>query len=75
MSYKAVGITEQWDLSMQLFDARVKSPVARWDVDMMANPGVQVPSRMKLTEWAHNSPELHDLLSADLLIYLSLIHI
>ena len=54
---------------MQLFDARVKSPVARWDVDMMANPGVQVPSRMKLTEWAHNSPELHDLLSADLLIY------
>lgn len=40
LSYNAVGIFEHWELSMQLFDARVKSPVEHWDADVSKNPGV-----------------------------------
>ena len=63
LSYKAVGINEQWSLSMELFDVRVKSPVERWDAEYTRNTGVKAPGRAELTEWAHNSSELHDLLS------------
>ena len=69
MSYKAVGINEQWSLSMELFDVRVKSPVERWDAEYTRNTGVKAPGRAELTEWAHNSSELHDLLAEDLHIY------
>ena len=64
-----MGISEQWSLSMQLFDARVRSPVQRWDAEYTRNAGVEAPARLELTQWAHNSTELHDLLSADLHIY------
>lgn len=72
LSYNAVGIFEEWDLSMQLFDARVKSPVEQWDANIANNPGEQSPPREELTHWAHSSPEVHDLLSADIHIYLQL---
>ena len=64
-----MGIVEEWSLSMRLFDVRVKSPVERWDSDLQVNSGVQASSRAGLTEWAHNSTELHNLLAADLHIY------
>lgn len=54
---------------MQLFDARVKSPVEQWDANEANNPGEQSPARTELTQWAHNSPEVHNLLSADIHIY------
>lgn len=54
---------------MKLFDARVKSPVSHWDANVATNPGEQGPSRVELTQWAHNSPEVHNLLSADIHIY------
>lgn len=63
-----MGIFEEWRLSMQLFDARVKSPVEQWDANV-ANPGEQGAVREELTRWAHNSPEIHSLLSADIHIY------
>lgn len=69
LSYNAVGIFEEWSLSMELFDARVKSPVERWDANLATNPGEQSPARAELTEWAHSSPEVHNLLSADIHIY------
>ncbi|CAN0135821.1 unnamed protein product [Scytosiphon promiscuus] len=69
LSYNAVGIFEHWELSMQLFDARVKSPVEHWDADVSKNPGEQSMEREALKQWAHNSPEVHNLLSADMHIY------
>lgn len=54
---------------MQLFDARVKSPVEKWDANLATNPGEQSPAREELTRWAHDSPEVHSLLSADIHIY------
>ena len=54
---------------MQLFDARVKSPVGHWDDDATKNAGVQAPARTELTEWAYNNTELHNMLAADLHIY------
>lgn len=69
LTYNAVGIFEHWDLSMQLFNARVKSPVENWDANIAKNPGEQSSAREALTQWAHSSPELHNLLSADIHIY------
>lgn len=54
---------------MQLFNAKVKSPVENWDANIAHNPGEQSGVREKLTQWAHISPELHNLLSADIHIY------
>eukprot|EP00904_Undaria_pinnatifida_P005233 jgi/Undpi1/183/HiC_scaffold_1.g00180.m1 len=69
LTYNAVGIFEYWDLSMQLFDAKVKSPVEKWDASITHNPGVRNEAREELLVWASSSPELHSLLSADLHIY------
>lgn len=69
LTYKAVGIFEEWALSMQLFDARVRSPVEKWDANLATNPGVQSPAREALTQWAHDSPDVHGLLSADIHMY------
>lgn len=38
-TYTAVGILEYWDLSMQLFDARVTSPVWDWQNMEHSNKG------------------------------------
>lgn len=64
-----MGIFEEWELSMKLFNAKVKSPVEVWDAGVAHNAGVTSEAREQLLEWAHLSPELHSVLSADLLIY------
>lgn len=69
LSYNALGIFEYWDLSMQLFDAKVRSPVEKWDASITHNPGVRNEAREELLVWAGGSPEMHSLLAADLHIY------
>lgn len=64
-----MGIFEHWSLSMELFDARVRSPVQQWDANVANNSGEKSPGRTTLTQWAHNSPDVHHLLSADIDIY------
>ena len=43
---------------MQLFDARVKSPVENWDDGVAENVGVQAPERVELTEWASKTTHI-----------------
>ncbi|CAN0193658.1 unnamed protein product [Ascophyllum nodosum] len=68
-TYTAVGIMEEWNLSMALFNAKVKSPVANWDSKIVRNPGLQSKGRQELLEWAFMSPRVHSILSADILLY------
>lgn len=68
-SYQAVGIFEEWDLSMQLFNATVKSSVRSWDRSLALNPGLASPARHALLEWAYLSPEVNAALRADILLY------
>ena len=68
-TYTAMGIMEYWDLSMQLFDAKVKSPVRVWNEEKHANQGDPSPLRDEVYRWAHKSPEIHAILSTDLLLY------
>ncbi|CAN0088367.1 unnamed protein product [Scytosiphon promiscuus] len=68
-SYTAVGILEHWDLSMQLFDARVKSPVRSWQQIQMSNQGQLSGLRDEVLQWAHTSPEIHRVMATDLLLY------
>lgn len=68
-TYTAVGIAEEWNVSMQLFDATIKSPVGQWQSSDMINPGLHSPERQELLEWAHSSPEVHNMLAVDLLLY------
>lgn len=65
----AVGILEHWDLSMQLFDARVKSPVRDWQNIQKSNPGQLSGIRDEVYQWAHLSPEIHRAMSTDMLLY------
>ncbi|CAM9119149.1 unnamed protein product [Laminaria digitata] len=68
-TYTAVGIFEEWELSMRLFDAKVKTPVQNWDVNLAANRGNQSAAREDLRDWAHTSVKLHTMLAADMLLY------
>ncbi|CAN0219045.1 unnamed protein product [Scytosiphon promiscuus] len=68
-TYTAVGILEHWDLSMQLFDARIKSPVRDWQNIQKSNPGQLSGIRDEVYQWAHLSPEIHRAMSTDLLLY------
>lgn len=68
-SYTAVGIFEEWGLSMRLFDATVSSPTRQWDEHVQQNPGHQSEERQELLQWALLSPELRKILAADLLLY------
>lgn len=68
-TYTAVGIMEEWDLSMRLFDATVKSPVRSWNSSGIVNAGPESPQRQDLLEWAYSSPEVHNVLATDLLLY------
>lgn len=68
-TYTAIGIFEEWGLSMQLFDATVTSPVSQWDAGKVANIGLRSPEREALLDWAHTSSELFALLAPDLLLY------
>lgn len=67
--YAAIGIMEHWDLSMQLFNARVRSPVRDWNVFKQANPGKMSGLRDEVLKWAHTSPEIHRAIGTDMLLY------
>ncbi|CAB1104435.1 unnamed protein product [Ectocarpus sp. CCAP 1310/34] len=67
--YTAVGIMEHWDLSMQLFNARVRSPVREWNVFKQRNPGVMTGLRDEVLQWAHKSPAIHRVIGTDMLLY------
>lgn len=68
-SYNAVGIFEEWDLSMDLFNATVKSSVRSWDATVFLNGGVVPGERAELLEWAYLSPEINVALAADMMLY------
>lgn len=68
-TYTAVGILEHWDLSMQLFNAKVKSPVTDWQTIRLANAGQMSGPRDEVARWAHGSPDIHEALATDMLIY------
>lgn len=48
--YKAIGIFEHWDLSMQLFDATVVSSVREWRSSGALNPGPASAERDEVGE-------------------------
>ncbi|CAM9280646.1 unnamed protein product [Ectocarpus sp. 12 AP-2014] len=67
--YAAVGIMEHWELSMELFNARVRSPVREWNRFKQKNPGAQSGFRDQVLQWAHGNPAIHRVLGADMLLY------
>ncbi|CAM9239120.1 unnamed protein product [Ectocarpus sp. 4 AP-2014] len=68
-TYMAVGILEYWDLSMQLFNARVTSPVWDWEDMEHSNKGQRSGLRDEVHRWAHMSPEIHRIMATDMLLY------
>lgn len=64
-----MGIAEEWELSMKLFDAAVKSPVRTWDPELLRNPGSESNLRNKVLTWAHDSPEIAVIIAADIMLY------
>ncbi|CAM9839575.1 unnamed protein product [Scytosiphon promiscuus] len=68
-SYVAVGVMEYWDLSMQLFNARVRSPVPDWNQFRLANSGKTSGLRDEVLQWAHMSADIHQAIGADILLY------
>ena len=68
-TYKTVGIFEEWELSMQLFNATVKSSVRDWDSKLSLNHGVEPEERAELLEWAYLSPEINTAVAADMMLY------
>lgn len=69
LNYTAIGIFEEWELSMQLFDATVHSPVQRWTTSEAVNLGPQSARREALARWAHTSSEIRKAVAGDLLLY------
>ncbi|CAN0366243.1 unnamed protein product [Ectocarpus sp. 6 AP-2014] len=67
--YEAVGIMEHWELSMELFNARVRSPVREWNRFKQKNPGATSGLRDQVLQWAHENPAIHRVLGADMLLY------
>lgn len=60
---------EEWDLSMQLFDAVVQSPVQSWVSTQARNIGTNPDRREEVLQWAHQSGALRDILASDLALY------
>lgn len=54
---------------MRLFNAKVKSPVRKWNSSIAANAGSQSAAREALLVWARTNPALHVTLAADILLY------
>lgn len=54
---------------MQLFNARVRSPVRDWNFFKQANPGKMSGLRDEVYQWAHTSSEVHRALGTDMLLY------
>ncbi|CAM9616207.1 unnamed protein product [Ascophyllum nodosum] len=68
-TYTAIGFLEHWELSMRLFDAKVKSPVRDWENIQISNSGTMSELRDSVYRWAHMSPEIHNILATDMLLY------
>eukprot|EP00752_Nemacystus_decipiens_P009047 g8078.t1 len=70
-AYVAVGIMGYMDLSMELFNSRVRSPVQDWTSDRrIHNSGQASSTRHEVLEWARaKNPEIHRLLEGDLAMY------
>lgn len=68
-TYAAIGLMEEWDLSMELFDANVRSSVQRWNTSHHANMGHQSDKRNELLRWAHESPGIQRAIAGDMLLY------
>jgi len=68
-SYKAVGIFEEWEVSMELFNATIKSPVRSWDAHLFLNQGFGQLGREALLQWAYLSPDLNAALASDIVLY------
>lgn len=68
-TYAAVGIAEEWELSMALFNATVQSPVRQWNPTPVHDAGSTSAFQQEVLEWACLSPEIHTVLSADMLLY------
>lgn len=60
---------ESWDLSMQLFDSKVKSPVRSWKANRYANEEHMPSLRDQVHKWAHANPEIHTIVVTDVLLY------
>lgn len=69
LKYTAVGIFEERELTMKLFDATVRSPVREWSTQEHANPGHRSVEREKVLAWAYESPDIRRVLAGDLLLY------
>lgn len=68
-SYVAMGIMEHWDLTMQLFNARVRSPVPDWNQFRLVNSGKSSGLREEVLQWAYMSVDIHRAVEADILLY------
>lgn len=68
-SYAAVGIFEEWALSMKLFDSIVRTPIRRWDAHVQRNRGTLSDGRQEVLKWAHESEILGRIMFVDLLLY------
>lgn len=60
---------QEWEMSMELFNAKVKTPVRQWHASVAANQAPKSPERQALLEWAYESPELKTWLAADMQLY------
>lgn len=69
VTYTAVGILEEWDTTMELFNAKVKSSVRDWRTEQVSNPGKGSDVRDHLLSWAMQSPEIHRAMATDMLLY------
>ena len=54
---------------MQLFDAKVTSPVQHWNASMASNKAALSGERQALLDWAYTSPQLQTALAADVALY------
>lgn len=61
---------EHWNLSMELFDARVRSPVRHWSkFKQQDNPGTMSGLREDVHRWARTNSDIHRAVGADILLY------
>ena len=54
---------------MALFDASVTSPVRHWSHALVPNAEEASAYRKELLDWAYLSPDIHNALAADILLY------
>ena len=54
---------------MLLFDATVTSPVRHWSHALVPSADEASVFRKEVLEWAYLSPDIHNALAADILLY------